>query len=378
MDERKKKIQDFEAKKQQALEALNGFLTNLGENFLKRHFGETYNPEAAAQENWPELVKDAKEAADYQKLLKDIADSEAAITQIDSDLVSLKALDDQIDDKEKENQACVSTMGDHFTTLGRYLFEDDTFSAVIEPNKKAAYDLLAKIKTQEAQLEELESKGQGNVFSKFADKAKGLTFRTLLAKNRDSLQRVYRSIGEKFLQSDYSGDIDNAELEESFRQIKEEKQQTTDIYAALTGLRLERKQLNDKLNSGGTPPKRKSTLEKQILTTKEKIKTVFKNCGLVIANKDNVEAYSGLLESEDTDLLDKIGDKRQTIAEIERDIEKTNAAIAIDDEKAEIEKFSRLIKEQEQKIIAAERAITEFKDKIDQAEKHIEDLSLKL
>jgi chromosome segregation ATPase len=382
MDERKKLIQDLGLKKREILDAVNVLQAELGGALLKRSLGEVYAEDSentlAGREDIPEPVRGSKEALEYVKQLKDIAESEELIRGIEADIARLKALEEVIAAKEKQNQDQGKELEEKYAALGKLLFEDTAFSGQTEVYSKQYGELNSKIKALEDQLDELESRADGNLFVKVGRNAKGMALRSFLGKNQDNLSRLFKTAGGKFILSGYSESISNFELEEQYRNTLGARQSSTDLAAELSGLKGERKQIGDSLGAEGNPVKRINALEKHIVQMRELIKNLFCAFGAVISDPAGTELFISCLEPGDMDFLGKIGEKRDAVKDIDVQVEKLKAAIAIDDEKAEIEKCGKQINEQKQRIMAAERAISDLEGRIDQSEKHIEELTLLL
>ncbi|MDR2096168.1 MAG: hypothetical protein LBP76_11745 [Treponema sp.] len=381
MDERKRAIQELGLKKRETLDAITTLQGEVGGSLLKRNLGESHAPDAdalAEREDVPEAVRNAKNAAEYLKLLKDIADTEALILKIEEDTARLKAVEEDIAVKEKIGKDYSRELSSNFTALGELIFNDPDFSAVVSAYEKQADDIVNKIRSLENQLEEIEIRADGNVFHRLGRNAKGLALRSFLNKNQENLQRIYRTVGEKYVLSSTREPSSNPDVEDLFEQIQEKRHAFQEVSAELAELRSERRKIGDVLGAEGNPVKRTGALEKHIVLDRHQILSVFAAFGAVVSDPVEAESFTDLLSVEDTEIITKINEEKDAVRNLETRIESLKASLAIDDEKAEIEKLNKAIGEQRQRIRNAERAIEEFSGQIAQSEKKIEELSLLL
>jgi chromosome segregation ATPase len=381
MDERKRSIQELGVKKRETLDAITTLQGELGGSLLKRNLGEIHVPDAGAlaeREDIPESVRTAKSAAEYLKFLKDIADTQALILKIEEDTARLKAVEEDVAVKEKISKDCSRELNSDFTSLGELIFNDSDFSAFISTYEKQAADIVNKIRSLEYQIEEIEIRADGNVFARLGRNAKSLALRSFLNKNQENLQRIYRTVGEKYALAGTHEPSSNPDVEDLFEQIQTKRYSFQDISAELTELRSERRKIGDSLGTEGNPVKRTGALEKHIALDRNQILSVFTAFGAVVSDPMEAENFAALLSAEDTEIIAKISEKKDTVQNLNTRIESLKASLAIDDEKAEIEKLNRSIGEQRQRIRNAEKAIEEFNGQIAQSEKKIEELSLLL
>ncbi|MDR1901434.1 MAG: hypothetical protein LBQ88_04020 [Treponema sp.] len=381
MDERKRSIQELGVKKRETLDAIATLQGELGGSLLKRNLGEVHAPSSGTlseREDVPEAVRNAKNAEEYLKLLKDIADTEALILKIEEDTARLKAVEEDVAVKEKISKDCSKELSSYFTSLGEILFNDPGLSVFISAYEKQAGDIIDKIRSLENQIEEIEIKSEGNVFSRLSRGAKGLALKSFLSKNQENLQRIYRTAGEKFALSSTHEPTSNPDVEDLFEQIQEKRRAFQDISAELADLRGERRKIGDSIGAEGHPVKRIGALEKHIALDRNQIHNVFVAFGSVVSDTVEGGNFAAVLSGEDAEILAKITEKRDTVHKLNARIESLKASLAIDDEKAEIEKLNRSIGEQRLRIHNAEKAIEEFNEQIAQSEKKIEELSLLL
>jgi chromosome segregation ATPase len=381
MDERKRSIQELGVKKRENLDAITTLQGELGGSLLKRNLGEIHVSgldALSARGDVPEVVRNAKSAEEYLKLLKDIADTEALILKIEEDTARLKVVEEDIAVKEKISKDYSRELSSNFTRLGELLFNDTDSFAFISAYEKQARDTTDKIRSLEDQIEEIEIRSDGNIFSRLSRSAKGAALKSFLNKNQENLRRIYRMAGEKYALSSTHEPSSNSEIEDIFEQVQEKRRSFQEISGELSELRSERRKIGDSLGAEGNPVKRIGALEKHIVLARNQIFNVFAAFGAIVSDPAEEENFTDLLSAEDTEIIAKINEKKDVVRNLETRIESLKASLAIDDEKAEIEKLNRSIGEQRQRIRNAERAIEEFNSQIAQSEKKIEELSLLL
>jgi chromosome segregation ATPase len=377
MDERKRSIRELETKRLQDLEGRDLLLGNLGETLIRRLEGKK-----RPARNLPAKEPDNPEAGDspagalgeYQRLLKEIADSGELIKTIEEEIQKLKELEDQINAKEEENSACVKELAGLYEQIGGLVLgspDHEDFSGIY----RGQFDeLFLKIEAQENKLEELEDSG-GGFFSWLGSSARSVVIKALLAKNQASLKRLYRKAGEKFMAPENAGEAGKGEIASLKEKIEGTRQLSSSLSADLAFLRGEKRKAAELLGAGGNPAKRIQGLEKHIAHTEDEIRQVYRRFGAYSLDPAWKDFYGSLFTKEDSSILGRIESLEESIKDTENHIEKLKAAIAIDEEKAEIEKLNAAIEGQRQRIAAAEESIGEMQKRIADAETHIEELT---
>jgi predicted nucleic acid-binding Zn-ribbon protein len=378
MDERKRTIRELEDKRRQDLEGRDLLLENLGETLFSRLEGKKKAPRnLPAQEpgDNPEAGHSpAGAVAEHQRLLKEIADSREIIKTIEEETQKLKELEEQISAKEEENSAYVKELAGLYEQIGELALgspDHEEFSAVY---KGQLDPLLFKIESQEEKLEELEDSG-GGFFSWLGGSARSVVIKALLAKNQASLKRLYRKAGEKFVSPENAGQTGKGEIVSLKEKIDKFRQLSSSLSADLAFLRGEKRKAAEALGVEGNPAKRIQGLEKQIAHTGEEIRNVYRRFSAYSLDPAWKGFYGSLLTKEDSTVLGRIKSFEESIQDTETHIEKLKAAIAIDEEKAEIEKLNAGIEAQRRRIAAAEESIADMRERIAGAETHIAELT---
>ncbi|GHV50129.1 hypothetical protein AGMMS49579_03210 [Spirochaetia bacterium] len=369
MDERKKTIADLEAKKQDA---------QLSITLIQEDFGEALFSRIQGRE---ELSGNGEE---YLALQKEIADSEGFIALIEADNLRLKELEDEIRAREQENAAIGRDASDACIRLGKLSLNDPEFEALSDPYKQQIDALISKIGDQEEKLSTLEEKTGTNVFATLGRGAQGMVFRTLLSKNQQSLEKLYQTLGEKLVRSDGESLASNREIADAIRDAAALREKVAAVAGELAELKGERRKISDTFGAEGGPVKRIQGLEKHIAHVRGDLKQVYRQFGEAASFQAEApetelgKCFASILTDDDKPVLEKIALLRSTAASYAWQIEKLKAAIAIDDEKAVVEKLKKAIEDYRERIKTAESAITELEDRIADSEKHIKELESRL
>ena len=373
MDDRKKIIRELEDKKYSDTEARNELLAGLGETLLQR-MGENEDfPEGSESTPGSEVGILAREAAEYRRIQKEIAESADLIRELEADILKLKDLEGRIFTAEEEHARLEKELRDLYMRLGKGLLADSGFVDFTGPFRQQEEFLLARIEEQEKRLEELKVR-EGGVLSWLGKNAQMAVSKTFLQKNRAALQKVYRSAGEQFLSTGPGRAMDGEAAGDAGEAV-ELKGRISALAVDLAGLKRERRNLADLFGAEDSPSRRIQGLEKHIIHTRGELPAVYLRFGTMAAEGDNREALSSVIYKDDSVVFEKAELFKTQIAEEELEIEKIKATISIDNEKAEIEKMKKAVAHQQQKIAAANEAILDVEKQIAESQRQIEELN---
>ena len=370
MDERKNNIRELEEKNSADSEARKLLLEGLGETLISR-IGEE-EPFRGKAGTIPGVDTPGAVLEEYRQLQKEIAESSGIITSLEADSLKLKELEAVISEKEKELSRFEKEREEVNANLGKLLLPDPEFENLAGSSKQQEENLLAKIEDLEKKLEDLGEQGKG-FLAWLGKNAQMAVSKNLLQRNRSSLQRLYRSIGAKFLSVEQEKTLDG-EAAETLEKARELREQTGAIDAELTQLKGERKKITDLFGVEGAPSRRITALEKRIAYVKGLFPGIYLKFGSLAAENTWTEVLSPFINKDDSEVLEKAELINSKIAERELGIRKINAAISIDKKKAEIEKLTKAIEGQKEKIQFAGEAITGYEKQIAQTEQQIEEL----
>ena len=389
MDERKNELKELENGKKADIEARNKLFESLGEALILR-IGDEEQPFVEEAENTPGGV-----LREYRKGRAEIADSEESIHSLEAEAARLKKLEEEISAKEEQQTVLEKELEEAHVQLGKALLLTLNNDELPQSLKLEKERLLSKIEEQESKLRNLEEK-KGGFFSSIGINAQTAVYKTLLLKNRSDLERLYRKTGKEFSSNETldseaaaaaaASATDSAasaftaagspggEAALSSGMVKELKTFLASLTSELSLLREERHRLVDSFGIEGSPSRRIYALEKHINQIKKDFSRIYLNLGSMAGDKNSRMAFAPFLREEDSSVFEKTEKLTSQIAEKDLAMEKINAAIAIDDEMAEIEKLNKAILGQKKKITDAEEVIAEFEKKIADSESKIEEL----
>jgi chromosome segregation ATPase len=365
MDERKRAIGELELKKKESLRSLGAVYEDLGETLFGRVGGG-------------EDVLGA-DSGEYLRLRKEIADSEELIRLAETDIRRLKELEEEILAREREHGVLASGIQGAAADLGRDALEEEAFAAVLGIYRQQIDQILPKLQDARAKLNELEDRAGTGFFGWIRKNTQQAVYKTLAVKHQGSLRKIYAAAGDRLIAAENEILIIGHGLEDAVRSVRDMKEKAAALARDLERLREERRRLGSASGVEGGPARRIQNLEKHIAELQGELKLVYRRVGELAAAESPAgsrgERFGGVLRPEDDRVLEMAGRDKELVAGYSREIEKLKTAIAIDDEKAEIEKMDRAIVEQKRRITAAEDRIGELNRQIDEAKAHIEELS---
>jgi chromosome segregation ATPase len=365
MDERRKTIRELEDKKRANQESINLMLADLGEILLSRIGGEEVP--AGGSLEFP--------LAEYRRLLGEIAGSEELIRRIEEDTARLRKLEEEIQRKEQQSSGYLRDISAAHIKLGELLLEDPQFEDFASGYSQQAGALISKIRSLEERLESFEGKNGANVFAWIGKSAQTMVLSSFLAKTQDNLRRLYASAGEKFFQTRSAEARGRGEAGALIAEIDDQRKLSTELSSELVLLRGERRKIGESFGSEGSPVKQIQGQEKHIRHVREELRSLYLVFGEKAADLRLRNEFKPLLEPGDLAILERAGEIREIIDNIEDQIEKLKASLAIDDEKAEIEKLRGSIGEHRQRIAAGEKAIAGLEARIAESDRRIEELN---
>jgi hypothetical protein len=387
MDDRKKQINELEQRKREQIVSLDALLTRLGETLLSR-------VNNTSPENDPALG----ESAVFRRLKNDIADSETAIQAVEVQIRRFRELEESIAAKEQEDAAGSKELTVIYGRLGKLLLDVASrtgtnaagmaagMAAFCAPYRDQAEALLTKVLSLEERLAGLEEKGSGNVFTWIGKNTQGLVLRSFLTKAQENLEQLRRNVGERYSRVDTGkapgGEVDSAfpetvAVEDLCTEIEQKRAQARALSQSLTELKEERRKISGSFNNEGDPLKQIQTLKNHIAHVRDELKALYRRIGAEAALIDSTErrqVIDTLITPDDKEILDNAARINRLIHDDETAIEKLQASLAIDEERAKIEKYRRMIQDKKDKIVQAEKSIAEFEENIRVSETSIEKL----
>ena len=381
MDDRKRQISEAEQRKKEQSALLDALLAHIGEAIFER-----------TDDSYREDTSVFGELAAYRRFQDDIAGSQDSIQAAEEQMRRFKELEDNIDSKEREEGLCSKDLAGVYGRLGKLLLEDAAkfeaggraFGDFCAPYQSQADELLTKVQSLEERLAGLEQKEKGNVFSWIGKSAQSLVLRSFLGKAQDNLEQLRRTVGERFTRRG-SGSLfpEAAEIEALCDEVEQKRAEQQAIADDLVTLKDEKRKISDGFSAEGGPIRYIQTLKNHIAQVQNELKILYRRVGneatliddsVPDAGMERVEVIKSLLRPEDRENLNSAARMGQTIRDCDTVIEKLKASLAIDDEKARIEKYRRMIREKQDKIAQAEKGILELEGAIRDSEASIEKL----
>jgi len=389
MDDRKKQIDELEKKKRDNTALLDGMLVRLGESLFARI------PDSLAEVSSPESLPD--EMKTYRQLQNDIEGSEASIEVIEEQMRKLKELEETVTAMEQEEKACSKDLSGMYNKLGKMLLDSSEESAVhfCTAYRSQADALLTKVHSLEDRIAGLEQKEGGNVFTWIGNSAQTMVLRSFLTKSLENLMSLRRNLGERFIRpgEELREDI-SPEITGLCGDTEQKRAELKALSHDLTALREEKMLLSAGFSADGNPARKIQTLKKHITNVREELKTLYRHVGAGVSGSAVFAAtsvpgltfspcvegsecglfFNSLVIPEDREIMDKAYKISLSIENDEKAVSRLRASLAIDEERAKIEKYRRMILEKREKIAQAEKNIAEYEEGITDCESHIEKL----
>jgi len=380
MDDRKRRIGELEHRKREHIVQLDALLVRLGEGIFGR----------MADANSSGIA----ELAVYQGFQTDIANSQASIQAAEEQILRSKELDQNIDATEREQSDNAGELAVAYSRLGKLLLAENSgqYAAFCAPYCDENETLLTKVSSLGERLDELEKKEGGNVFTWIGKGAQSLVLRSFLTKAQESLEQLRRNVGECYSR-DYKlaeggAPAENSGIDALCAEIEGKRALSGVLSSDIAVLKEERRKINNSFSAEGGPVKHINTARNHIVNVQNDLKALYRRMGAECASIEQKDAGRGgaerkqildsLLLPNDAEVLDNVSRINKTIHDCEDEIKKLEASLAIDDEKAKIEKFRKTIQEKRDKIAKAEQDIAEYEEGIRDSEAFIQKLQNQL
>jgi hypothetical protein len=371
MDDRKRKIDEMEKNKRENRFALDALLEDFGEQLYIR-IGTSRS--------------DFDDIAEYIRLKKEIADANSAIAVVEEQNRRFLELEDTIEAREQEEKERAKEMAVFHKKLGKALLENNFYDNFTASFREQADTLATKVSSLDTRIGEIENKEGGNVFSWIGKSAQGLVLRSFLSKAQDSQDTLFRTIGECYSKGERNP-VDSATSETALISVEIERLNgiSRAVMDEIAVLRDEKRQLSASFDIEGNPQKQIVNLKNQINSVMEKLKLLYRNFGAQLAGIMDAEIsperkyfIDTIVTAEDSEIISRVVRLNQLIIDDDIAIGKLRALLAIDEEKAKIDKFQKYIDEKKSRIAECEKAIIEFEGNIRESESQVQELQKSL
>ena len=389
MDSRKKQIIELERHKNEQAALLDMLLSGFGETLFGRIVDSTHKD-----------VVSLDEKTAYLRFQDDIADSESSIHAVEEQIRRFRELEEGIEANERDGIACQKDLAGMYGSLGKLLLgasidDGPGYVDFCAPYRDQAEALATKIHSLEDRLDGLENNEKGNVFTWIGKNTQTLVLRSFLNKAEDSLEQIRRNVGERYSRSDFSAVTDkskdkklrrtvvSAEVATLCGEIEHKRAESRDLAQDLDSMKEEKREISGSFNTEGSPLKQIQSIKAHIANVRDELNAMYKRIGAEAAGIDLSEGkeqvkrtklFNSLIRPDDTETLTSAAQICESIKDAQISIEKLKASLAIDDEKAKISKYHKMILERKEKIAQAEKNIAEYESGIKDSEANIEKL----
>ncbi len=219
-----------------------------------------------------------------------------------------------------------------------------------------------------------------------------------MTKAQESLEQLRRNAGESYSR-DYkfseAGNLSakNAGIEDLCAEIEGKRAHSDALSSDAAVLKEERRKINSSFSAEGGPVKYINAIRNHIADVQNELKALYRRMGAECASIDRKDAaqpavaaqpasaaqpaerkqtLDSLLLPQDREVLENVSRVDRTIHDCEEEIKKLEASLAIDNEKAKIDKLRMMIQEKRNKITKAEQDIAEYEEGIKDSEAFIQ------
>jgi len=367
MDDRRKRIDDLIRNSQESRASLDALLESFGETLYVRT---------------KEMQTGFEDLNQYNTYLQDISDYNTAIGRIEEKNRRFRELEDAIETKEQQEKERSKEMAAINRRLGKALLENSDYNDYTSLFREQADTLTSKLESLQTRIGELENKDGGNVFSWIGKSAQGLVLKTFLSRTQESQEQLYHNVGDRF------NDRESVYKDDEVAVIRAEADSLRSISRTamdeISSLKDEKRIITASFGIDGNPQKQIQSIKNHINQVKEVLGGLYKKFGAQTAGIDEditpERKYfiDTIVTAEDGEIIARAIKLNQSMIDNEKAIAKLRASLAIDDEKAKIEKFKKSIEDKKNKITALQDSINDLEESVRDCEKYIQELEKQL
>ena len=368
MDDRKKRIDDLQRNNQESRASLDTLLENFGENLYSRT---------------KDMSLDFDDISQYKAHLQDIAESNVSIGKIEEKNRRFRELEEAIEERELEEKERAKEMAGIYCRLGKALLENPAYEDYTSLFREQADALTAKLESLQTRIGELDNREGGNVFSWIGKSAQGLVLKSFLSKAQENQEQLYHDIGERYSGREaVSQDDDIAYIRGEIDALRGVSRTAQDEISVLKD---EKRMISAGFGIDGNPQKQIQSVRDHIEQVKEALGALYRNFGAQASGIMDEEIkperkyfIDTIVTAEDGEIIGRAVRLNQSLIDNEKAIGKLKASLAIDEEKAKIEKYKRSIEEKKNRITDLEKSIDDLEDNVSDCENIIQELQKQL
>jgi hypothetical protein len=359
MDERTKSILAIEQKIAGETARADGCLRELGRLLLER-----------SQDG-----RIAIERTAYQKVTDELTRLDAAMRQVDGDVERSSEIDSKVVAENRLNAEVQERLAAIYPNLGRLVAEDERFSAFFSSYKSRIDTLQQKINALNERFAEAGEKGRGNIFAWLGKGAQNFMVKSLLAKTEASRKQAYAEVGAEFIRNrpDRVGNAqaDSSEFEALCASAGLLKAEYDERDMRIIALKQEKREILSTFGRGGSANRKKTEIHHRTEQLNRELNELYLRLGKKAATRF---ALQSLFDDEMERILEDVAHGKEIVKDYEEQTAKLKMSLEIDEERADVEKFTKSIVVQRQRIAAAEEIIAQCEARIVESNKRIADL----
>jgi chromosome segregation ATPase len=359
MDERTKSILAIEQKIGGETAQIDGWLRDLGRLLLER-----------SQDGSIAAMRTV-----YNRMNDETARLEAAVREIDRDAERVNEIDNEMADEERLNGEARQQLAAIHPNLGRLVMEEERFLTFSSPYRAQIDAIQQKIDSLNERIAEMNEKGNANIFARIGRSAQSLVAKSQLAKTRTSRERVYAEAGTEFVRNQPdSGETGSAEWETLYTAAEALKHEVDERDRRVAALKEKKQEIISSFGRDGNANRKRAELRRQLDQLDRERADLYLKLGRKAEDPTANLMPERLLDHEMTGILEDVARSRETVKDYEDQTARLRVSLEIDAERAEVERLTRLVAVQRQRIAAAEEIIVQHDKHIAEANKRIADL----
>lgn len=364
MDERKRAIRELAERRGEYLRALDETLEEVGRDALSSLDSTAEVPEALSQGA-------AEDAAEYRRLLRDIAEAREKAGAIRSEIDFLR--ESRRDERDLASRIGSLRRGlpELDAALGEAVLAEAAIPEAALPFRNRLEVLVRRAEETEARIQELEHSDPADLLTAMGRGLKTALLRSSLSSRRSEVRRLYAEAGRALAGSAYVQESELSQIREAAEAQGRLRAGLEAAEAELAQNRAERGGSENRLGlleAGRFPSRAAEAWEGKAKTYEERLRELCRSAGRRIAEGP---AAAGLPD----EIGKRIGDLRESLSSAERRMEKLEAAVELDLRAEELLRLKRSKAAQERRLEEGRLALENLDRRIAETEERMAELS---